>query len=459
MSKNQKIAIIGGGLVGSLLSLYMAKRGFQVDIFERRSDPRARGFIGGRSINLALSDRGWKALEGVGMAEKVKSMAIPMVQRIMHAQDGEITYQRYGKDDQAIFSVPRGPLNLMLLERADQHPNVSLHFEEQCKDIDLDSNKITFLKGKNKTEHREHYDRIFGTDGAFSAVRSRLMKTDRFNYQQTYLTHGYKELEIPPGKDGDFQLDPNALHIWPRGEYMMIALPNPDKSFTCTLFFPFEGNPSFASVQTREEAEAFFKEQFADAIPLMPHFLEDYEKNPTSSLVTISSYPWNNEDKILLLGDASHAIVPFYGQGMNSGFEDCTVFNDIFEDCNGNWTEVFPEFSKKRFPEAEAIKELALRNYIEMRDKTADPEFLLQKKIERKFADQHPDLWMPLYSQVTFSHIPYDQALSKGIEQNEIMKSVMDRPDIHECWNEPEIMENILKAVKDRNNKRINSEV
>ncbi|NQX93302.1 MAG: FAD-dependent monooxygenase, partial [Flavobacteriales bacterium] len=403
MNTNKRMAVIGGGLVGSLWALYLGKQGYHVDLYERRSDPRARGFIGGRSINLALSNRGWKALDGVGMSEKIQSLAIPMHQRIMHDQAGNITYQPYGKEGEAIYSVPRGPLNLMLLERADEHPNVTLYFEERCKDIDLDSNTVTFIKGKNEEEHQEQYDHIFGTDGAFSSVRLRLMKTDRFNYEQVYLTHGYKELEIPPSAANDFQLDPNALHIWPRGEYMMIALPNPDKSFTCTLFFPFEGETSFDSLKDMESVLPFFKEQFGDAVPMMPKLLEDYKNNPTSSLVTLSCSPWNFEDKVLLLGDASHAIVPFYGQGMNSGFEDCSLLHDMMMEMDGDLKSIFPAFSKMRFPQAQAIRELALRNYIEMRDKTADPEFLLQKKIERRFSDAHPDKWTPLYSQVTFS--------------------------------------------------------
>lgn len=448
MKKEEKIAIIGGGLVGSLLSLYFAKKGFDVDVYERRKDERKSSYGGGRSINLALSDRGWKALEGVGMGDDVRKMAIPMQKRIMHDVEGNITHQAYGKDGQAIYSVPRGGLNLILLERADEHPNVSLFFEERCKDIDLENNVITFERGPNKEIHAEKYDRIFGTDGAFSSVRMRLMKKDRFNYQQTYLSHGYKELEIPAGKDGDFQMDPNGLHIWPRGEYMMIALPNPDKSFTLTLFFPFEGPTSFKALDTDEKIEAFFKAQFGDALPYMPNWMDDYKTNPSSSLVTVSCYPWHYEDKVCLLGDASHAIVPFYGQGMNSGFEDCTVFNDLFEAMDGDWEGVFEAFTKKRQPEAEGIKELALRNYIEMRDKTADPMFLLQKKIEGKFSSLHPEQWTPLYSLVTFSHVPYNEALQKGDFQDAIMKRVMDRPDIFEVWDSAEIMENIKEELE-----------
>lgn len=447
MSKDQKIAVIGGGLVGSLLSLSLAKKGFDVNIFERRQDPRAAGFIGGRSINLALSDRGWKALDRVGVADEVKRMAIPMKGRMIHSVSGELSFQPYGKEGQAIYSVSRGGLNKILLEKADEHSNVAVHFNEKCQDLDLKTNEITFQNQVSRSEQKYSFDRIFGTDGAFSAVRTRMVKQDRFNFEQRYLDHGYKELVIPADENGQHQMDPNSLHIWPRGEYMLIALPNLDGSFTCTLFFPYEGEVSFNSIKTEKDVMDFFYNVFPDAVPLMPTLVEDYFENPTSSLVMISCSPWNVEDRICLLGDASHAIVPFYGQGMNSGFEDCSVFDDVFDLNEGDWDKTFNAFSKKRFPEAEAIKELALRNYIEMRDLTADPSFVLQKKIERKFNSLHPDKWIPLYSQVTFSHIPYDVALKNGQIQDEIMKKVMDRPDIEKVWDSEEIMNRILEEI------------
>lgn len=442
---DEKIAVVGGGLVGSLISLYLAQQGYDISVFERRSDPRKEGFIGGRSINLALSDRGWKALEMVGMADAVKEMALPMKGRMMHAKDGTQTFQPYGKEGQAIFSVSRGGLNKILLEAADEHADVSLHFDHQCEKLDLKTNELSF-KVLDKSKGFI-FDRILGTDGAFSAVRSRLMKTDRFDYSQQYLTHGYKELVIPPDEDGTHRLNPEALHIWPREEFMLIALPNLDGSFTVTLFLAYEGDISFASIEESGDPMAFFETHFPTAIELMPNLLQDFEENPTSSLVMITCYPWHFEDKVCLMGDASHAIVPFYGQGMNSGFEDCSVFHDLFVAHNKHWGKTFEAFSAKRHPEAEAIRELALRNYIEMRDKTADPSFLLQKKIEKRFSELHPDLWTPLYSQVTFSHIPYDKALANGEIQDEIMKKVMDRPDIAEIWDSKEVEDAILKAI------------
>jgi kynurenine 3-monooxygenase len=443
----EKIAVIGAGLVGSLQSLYLAKRGFHVSVFERRPDIRAAELVAGRSINLALSDRGWKALEQVGLGPRVKAMSIPMYGRVIHAVDGSLNYQPYGKDDQAIYSVSRGGINQLMLQITDENPNVELYFDEKCRDIDLNTNTIKFENTQSGERTEKQFDRIFGTDGAFSAVRARLQKHDRFNYSQEYLTHGYKELEIPAHPDGTHRLEKNALHIWPRGEFMLIALPNLDGSFTVTLFFPFEGKTSFESIKTGADVEAFFNTYFPDAVPHMPELIDDYFGNPTSSLVMIKCSPWNFEDKICLLGDASHAIVPFYGQGMNSGFEDCRIFDDVFEREGGNWLNAFKKFSQERKPDADAILELAVRNYIEMRDKTADPMFLLQKKIEAKFYAKYPNQWMPLYSQVTFSHIPYSHALAAGDRQDKIMKEVMDREDIHEVWDSEEIEQAILNRL------------
>lgn len=444
----QRIAIAGAGLVGSLLALLLARKGHHVSLYERRGDPRKKGFIGGRSINLALSDRGWRALEMAGAAEAVRKVAIPMHGRIMHSVDGQLTFQPYGKEGQAIYSVPRGGLNKVLIELADELPNVQVFFDHSVRDIDLETGTLHLHHTGEDRHVEEVFDRIFGTDGAFSAVRSRLMRTDRFNYEQRYLSHGYKELEIPANADGSHKLETNALHIWPRGAYMLIALPNPDGSFTLTLFFPFEGEPSFSSLNSDARIKEFFEANFADALPLMPDYLKDYHENPSSSLVMISCEPWNHGDKVCLLGDASHAIVPFYGQGMNSGFEDCSVLMDLMEDYGDDWAGLFSAFSKKRKPEADAIRELALRNYIEMRDKTADPRFLLQKKIEARFSDRHPDKWIPLYTQVTFSHIPYDVALRNGERQDAIMQRVMNRPDIAEVWASEAIEQAILNELE-----------
>lgn len=443
----EKVAIIGAGLVGSLQAIIMAKKGFQVDVYERRGDMRKVELVAGRSINLALSNRGWKAIELAGIREEIKKMAIPMYGRMMHSVDGSTNFQPYGKEKEAIYSVSRGGLNQQLMNSAEALENVNFHFHMQCLDVDLESNTVYFKNDIDQREVAIKPDRIFATDGAFSAIRSRLQRTDRFNYEQMYLEHGYKELYIPPAADGSFQIDKNALHIWPRGEYMLIALANEDGSFTCTLFFPFEGNPSFSSLKKKEDVMAFFKEIFPDALEMMPSLGNDYFENPTSSLVTIRCSPWNYEDKILLMGDSSHAIVPFYGQGMNSGFEDCTVFDEIFESSNRNWNEAFHKFSAHRKKDADAISELALQNFIEMRDLVADASFLLRKKIEKKIYENHPQKWMPLYSQVTFSHIPYSEALAAGKRQEKIMDKIMSKPNIEEIWDSPEIESEILKLA------------
>jgi kynurenine 3-monooxygenase len=444
---SQHIAIVGAGLAGGLWAVYLAKRGHKVEVFDRRPDIRQLKIVQGKSINLALSDRGWKGLEGAGISDEIRKVALPMHGRLMHAVDGTLTYQPYGQEGQAIYSVSRGVLNQTLLHCADAHENVHLHFQTRCKDIDLASNTITFIDEKTGETKERKFDRIFGTDGAFSAVRTRLQKIDRYDYSQTYLNHGYKELEIPALPDGSHRMRPDCLHIWPRGEFMMIALPNLDGSFTCTLFIAFEGKHSFEHLKTKEQVEAFFRTFFPDAADMMPELTEDFFANPNASLVMTKVNPWNYKDQICLLGDAAHAIVPFYGQGMNASFEDCTVLDQLLTQHGEDWNTVFHEFSRIRKPAGDAILELALRNYIEMRDKTGDPMFLLQKKIEAKFSQKHPEKWIPLYTQVTFSHIPYNEALANGDKQEAIMQKIMRRPDIEQVWESEEIENEILKEL------------
>jgi kynurenine 3-monooxygenase len=443
----KKVTVAGAGLVGSLFSILMAKRGYKVDVYERRADMRKEKIYAGRSINLALSDRGWKALEKAGIAEDIKQVAIPMFGRVIHGLKGELNFQPYGKENQAIYSVSRGGLNAKLMDLAEKQPNVTLHFNERCLDVDLKNNEFVTENLLSGDLNRIKSDVIIGSDGAFSAVRSKLQTNDRFNYSQEYLEHGYKELTIPPGENGTWQIEKNALHIWPRGEYMLIALPNSDGSFTCTLFFPFEGEKSFDSLRSPEKVLEFFEKVFPDAVPLMPTLVEDFMKNPTSSLVMIKCSPWNYKDKVLLIGDASHAIVPFYGQGMNSGFEDCTVLMELFDKHEDNIQKIFPEFSKVRKPDADAIRELALQNFIEMRDLVGDPKFILRKKIEARFHSLYPDRWLPLYSMVTFSHIPYSKALEEGRRQESIMEKIMNINGIEEKWDSEEVEKEILKFI------------
>lgn len=443
----KKVAVIGAGLVGSLHAILLAKKGLQVDVFERRPDLRKADVIGGRSINLALSDRGFKALEYAGVADEIRKMCIPMYGRKMHDLEGNLTFQPYGKEDEAIYSVSRGGLNQTLMNHADNFPNITYRFNHKCEDIDLKTNEITFIDTKNNKEATYKYDYIFGTDGAFSAVRNRMMKTPMFNYSQDYLSHGYKELVIPPNEDGSHRIDKNCLHIWPRGKFMLIALPNLDGSFTVTLFFPMKGETSFESLKTEKDVIDFFEKTFPDALEQIPTLRTDYYENPTATLVTVRCSPWNFEDKVMLMGDAAHAVVPFYGQGMNSGFEDCSVFYEMFDQFDDT-QELFEKYSESRVPDGSAIADLALYNYIEMRDLAGDPDFLLRKKIERKFSDLYPNKWMPLYSQVTFSHIRYSEALAAGERQRKIMDEVMKMQNIYENWEDEAVMKKIVSLVE-----------
>jgi kynurenine 3-monooxygenase len=445
----KKITIVGAGLVGSLLSIYLAKRGYAVHVFERRSDMRTSPIAAGKSINLALSDRGWRGLEGVGIADDIRQIAIPMYGRSIHHRDGRIAFQPYGKKEQAIYSVSRGGINMKLMDLAQQQPGVKISFEERCTHIDRKTNTVTFENNLSGKQISEQSDLLFGADGAFSAARlSMQLATDRFEYNQHYIEAGYKELHIPAGPGGTFQLEKNALHIWPRGSFMMIALPNFDGSFTCTLFFPFEGEKSFSALKTKEQVEAFFEAEFSDTVSLMPTLAEDYLANPTSSLVTVKCWPWTFDSKIALIGDAAHAIVPFYGQGMNCGFEDCVVLNKLIDKHKENWTAVFAEYETLRKPDADAIADLAIGNFVEMRDKTADPKFLLQKKIEARFSEKYPDKWIPLYSMVTYTpDIRYSVAMLEGQRQEEIMKQVMRIADLEKKWDSEEVEKKMLSLL------------
>lgn len=444
----EKIAVVGSGLVGCLQAIMLANAGYEVHLFEKRGDLRKASLIEGRSINLALSYRGWEALEEAGVEQHIKDIAIPMVGRCMHAMDGKLTYQPYGKEGQAIYSVSRGELNKRLLTLAGEKPNVYLYFHRKCEDLDLHTNTLIFENEENGQVEKHTFDRIFAADGAYSAVRVRLQKSTRFDFSQKYLSHGYKELYIPAGKDGKHLMDKNHLHIWPRGEFMMIALANLDGSFTCTLFFPLHGEKSFDSLRNENEIFEFFQNTFPDAIPLMPQLVEVYKRNPVSPLMTVRCHPWNYEDKVTLIGDAAHACVPFYGQGMNCGFEDVRVFNQMLKENRGSFSGLLDKYAEFRRPDGEAIADLSLDNYVEMREKVGDPRFLLQKKIENKFSDLYPDLWMPLYSQVTFSNTRYSEAYRNGKKQDEMMEKILEIKDIETRWDEGFVMEELLKLVK-----------
>lgn len=442
----KNVTLIGAGLVGSLLSTYLTKYGYKVTAYERRGDMRKETISAGRSINLALSDRGWRGLAGAGLVDAVKKVAIPMTGRMIHSTEGKTIYQPYAKENQAIYSVSRGGLNCVLMDQA-EHNGTTIHYNERCVHVDLETNTAVFENVITGVRQSVTSDLLISSDGAYSAGRLNLMLTDRYNYSQSYLEHGYKELVIPANGDGTHRMEKNVLHIWPRGGYMLIALPNLDGSFTCTLFFPFRGNPSFESLDNKEKLRSFFKEIFPDAVALMPTLEDDFFNNPTGSLMTVRCFPWIWNNKMMMIGDAAHAIVPFYGQGMNCGFEDCVELDALIKKHDHRWDKIMPEYQEQRKPNSDAIADLALANFIEMRDLVGHPDFLLRKKIEAKFSERHPDKWTPLYTMVTFSELPYSTALREGKKQESIMDKVMTTPDIENKWDTPEIENLILQML------------
>lgn len=431
----RKVTILGAGLVGSLLAVIMRQRGYEVTVYERRPDMRRSSIGAGRSINLAMSNRGWKALEIAGLRQAIEDIAIPMYGRFLHQADGSTALQEYGKNHEAIYSVSRGELNKKLMDLAEAH-GAQIHFDSRCKQVDVVQNVISIEDASGATQDIA-CDLLFGADGAFSSLRTAYSFMDRTNFSQYYIDSGYKELRIPPGPEGSFLMEKNALHIWPRGHFMMIALPNPDGNFTCTLFFPFEGKESFAALQTEEQIQSFFEQYFPDAVPLMPTYIEDFKRNPVSSLITVRIEPYVYEDKSALIGDAAHAIVPFYGQGLNAGFEDCTVLTELMDLYGEDWSAILPEYQRRRKPNGDAVADLALDNFIEMRDKVADPVFLERKKIEKDLGRRYPDVFNSVYEMVSFSHTPYAFALGSGRAQDELLARIMERGDYEQNMQDP----------------------
>src|SRR6266480_5059199 len=436
-----KFVLIGSGLAGGLLAAYLGRRGFDVDLYERRADPREGNIVGGRSINLAISTRGIYALQQLGMADEALHHAIPMRGRMIHDKSGALHFSPYDVDPKnCINSIGRGALNTAVIEAAQRYPNVRVYFNHKCTDIDLDSatahlETSLVAAGSPRDESvrmadvspansenqiiSAHGDAVIGVDGAFSAVRQSMqMQINRFEYDESYLAHGYKELTILPGPDGSCRMEKNALHIWPRKSFMMIALPNPVGSFTCTLFWEFEGARSFATTKTDEDVRRFFEEEFPDAVPLMTTLLEDFRHNPTGSLVTIRCAPWFYGDKVCLLGDAAHAVVPFYGQGMNAAFEDCVVMDECLERFPNNRKRAFAEYFSRRKENADALAALAIGNFIEMRDKTASKTFRAKKKLDHLLEAALPGIYLPLYTMVTFTRLPYAVAARRARVQD-----------------------------------------
>jgi kynurenine 3-monooxygenase len=442
----KNIAIVGSGLVGALLAIYLRKAGHRVTVFDRRPDIRTVEFSG-RSINLAMSDRGWKALQEAGIEAEVRNIAIPLYKRAMHVIGKPLYYQDYGKEGEAIWSISRGVLNRRMIDLAEAAGAV-FRFEEKVWDVDLPTAQLYTGESEKGAWTTYQFDHVFGCDGAFSRIRHKMQRRSRFNYSQEFIDVGYKELTNPPNPDGTHKLDRTSFHIWPRGRFMFIAMPNLDGSFTCTLFMPFEGEISFENLKTKEATRDFFTKYFPSVMQDIENLCGDFFRNPTSALVTIKCFPWTYWDKVALVGDSAHAVVPFFGQGMNAGFEDITVLASLMELHGDDWESIFSEYQERRKPNADAIAELSYRNFIEMSTRTADPEFLLQKKIERHFAEQYPEKWVPAYSRVTFSDRPYAEALKAGDRQEAIMEEVMKMPDLENRWDHPEVTERILELLE-----------
>jgi len=441
----EKAVIIGGGLSGSLLAICLAKRGFKVELYERRNDMRTGKAEAGRSINLALSTRGIEALKKVGLAEQVLHDAIPMNGRKMHSIKGELTYQPYGLEGQYINSVSRAGLNLKLIQLAGEYENVELHFNCKCIDADLKNNTAVIQK-ENGEIINVSGDVMFGTDGAFSAVRSEMQKTNRFNYSQTYENYGYKELEIVPDENGQFRIEENALHIWPRGDFMMIALPNPGGSFTCTLFLGYEGKNSFENLKDEASILQFFNTYFPDAVPMMPGLLKDFTENPIGNLVTIRCNPWVY-NRFALVGDAAHAVIPFYGQGMNCSFEDVSELDEIIEQHYPDWDKIFDEYQKARITNANAIADLACKNFVEMRDLIGRPEFMKFKQIEHDLCEYYPNEFKSQYELVTFNTTPYSYAQSQGVKNEALINHII-KNDLEKDIKNREIILPLIKFYK-----------
>jgi kynurenine 3-monooxygenase len=454
MNKKDKIIIVGAGLCGSLLALRLAQRGYRIEVYESRPDLRKTDISAGRSINLSLSDRGLKALRLCGMEEKAREICIPMYGRLMHDKEGNTFSSNYsGRENEYINSISRGDLNGILLTEAEKHENVKIHFNCKCIGIDIEQKVASFKSYETKEQFTVKADVIFGTDGAGSSLRkSYETQFSEFKVSQEFLTHGYKELEIPAGINKNHLISKDHLHIWPRGDYMLIALPNMDGSFTVTLFLSYsEGTYNFDNLSSKETITEFFEKDFPDTLALIPDILHEFENNPTGKLGTVKCYPWAYKGNTLLLGDSAHAIVPFYGQGMNASFEDVTVFDAVLNEYEGDWEKVFSEFQHRRKKDADAIADLAVDNYYEMRDHVADPSFKEKRTIEMDLEKNFPTEYFSKYSLVTFNeNIGYNEAMTKGRAQDKVLLKMVKGNEIETSSKMTKSqLEVVLKNVKE----------
>jgi len=425
-SSPDKITLVGAGLNGPLLAILLRERGFPVEIYERRADMRRVRSSAGRSINLALSTRGIYALQQAALWEGMRNIIIPMRGRMMHSVAGELTFQPYGKNEtEVINSISRAELNIALLNAAEER-GALIHFNQRCTGYDRKTGAIQLRNELTDEETTNAAAVVIACDGSASAIRTEMLKLSRFNFSQHYLDYGYKELTIPAGAEGKHLLETHALHIWPRGNYMLIALPNIDGTFACILFLPFGGADSFAGLTTEAQVVKFFEAHFPDALSRMPRLADNYFANPTGTMVTIKCSPWHVDGKALLLGDSAHAIVPFFGQGLNCGFEDCTCLMELLDRCGPDWARVFLDFEKERKVNTDAIADLAIENFTEMRDRVADSRFLLRKKVELALEAKYPRFFVPKYAMVTFHRIPYSIALARGTVQDRILSELCE---------------------------------
>ncbi|MDC1227308.1 FAD-dependent monooxygenase [Algibacter sp.] len=453
MDKKQNVLIIGAGLCGSLLALRLGQRGYNVSVYEMRPDLRKVDISAGRSINLAFSNRGNKAIKLVGLEDKVKALCIPMNGRMIHDTHGNTFQSNYsGRDQEYINSISRGELNALLLDEAEKHKNVSLYFNKKCKSVDFEKTTVLFKDYNTKDEFIEDADVIIATDGAGSAMRKSyyLGKKFLFSFSQEYLTHGYKELSILPKENGDYKASKNALHIWPRGNFMLIALPNLDGSFTVTLFLSYdEGKYNFNNLQTEDNVMEFFQKEFPDALVLMPNLIDDFFQNPTAPLGTVKCSPWHYKGNTLLMGDAAHAIVPFYGQGMNASFEDVVEFDTILDQNLGDWETILKAYEKTRKKDTDAIADLAIDNFHEMKGHVNQTIFQEKRKLEMALEKEFPDDYSSKYSLVTFNeNIGYRSAMLRGRAQDKAILNMLTDKKIDVNGDLKDILRQVEQATE-----------
>lgn len=437
----ERICVVGAGLVGSLLSNHLAREGHEVHLFDRQHDPRRGRRATGRSINLTICERGFASLDRVGAGDRVREISVPCYGRYIHSVDGSVDYQPYGNRREAIHSVARNELNDVLIDMALAQPGIHVHFEEKCLDVDLDTPEVVFESLRTSEITRFKADRLFGADGANSKVRAAMQLVPGFRQRQEFFEQAYKEISVPAAPNGDWALPADAIHIWPRRHYMLIGFPNRDRTFTFALHMPFEGDPSFASIRTPEALVELFRRSFPDALPYVPHLVEDFFGRPESKMITVRCAPWTHGDKAALIGDAAHAIVPSYGQGANCGFEDCSVLYDCLQAAGGDWGRALRDYEASRKPNADAIADLALEHFHELRDFVGSSEFLLRKELERWVNDLYPDRYAPLYSLISFTNVPYAEALRQDREQRTLVDRLLKVPDVREKLGSPEVRE------------------